>query len=161
MFDEVEAAERAINEIQGFELFDKPMRLDYAKTKSDAIVQREGNPDEFETHKRRRLAEKGMPTSPPYLGLEVTTDPLSYRKKASCRSRRSTKETQTTCRRSSTRAGRVTPGQSCPWRWSEIIKSSSWSRHTRRVSSTEQDPIRTESTGRLRCRGTYGYIWQV
>ena len=69
MFDEVEAAERAINEIQGFELFDKPMKLDYAKTKSDAIVQREGNPDEFEAHKRRRLAEKGMAASPSYLGL--------------------------------------------------------------------------------------------
>ena len=60
VFDEVEAAERAIREVQGFELFDKPMQLDYAKTKSDAIVQREGNPEEFEAHKRRRLAEKGM-----------------------------------------------------------------------------------------------------
>ena len=64
VFDGVEAAERAIKEVQGFELFDKPMQLDYAKTKSDAIVQREGNPDEFEAHKRRRLAEKGMAAYP-------------------------------------------------------------------------------------------------
>lgn len=35
------------------------MLLDYAKTKSDATVQREGNEEEFEMHKRRRLAEKG------------------------------------------------------------------------------------------------------
>lgn len=35
------------------------MLLDYAKTRSDATVQREGNEDEFESHKRRRLAEKG------------------------------------------------------------------------------------------------------
>ena len=59
VFDETEAAERAIKEVQGFELFEKPMILDYAKTKSDATVQREGGAEEFETHKRRRLAEKG------------------------------------------------------------------------------------------------------
>jgi len=60
VFDETEAAERAISEVQGFELFEKPMILDYAKTRSDATVQREGGAEEFETHKRRRLAEKGM-----------------------------------------------------------------------------------------------------
>lgn len=59
VFDETEAAERAIKEVQGFELFDKPMVLDYAKTKSDATVQKEGNSDDFEQHKRQRLAEKG------------------------------------------------------------------------------------------------------
>lgn len=59
VFDETEAAERAIKEIQGFELFDKPMVLDYAKTKSDATVKREGGEDDFESHRRRRLAEKG------------------------------------------------------------------------------------------------------
>ena len=60
VFDETEAAERAIKEIQGFELFDKPMLLDYARTRSDATVQREGSAEEFEVHRRRRLAEKGM-----------------------------------------------------------------------------------------------------
>lgn len=59
VFDEPQAAERAIKEVQGFELFDKPMVLDYARTKSDATVLQEGHPDEFEAHKRRRLAEKG------------------------------------------------------------------------------------------------------
>ena len=59
VFDETEAAERAIKEVQGFELFDKPMMLDYARTKSDATVQREGSAEDFETHRRRRLAEKG------------------------------------------------------------------------------------------------------
>lgn len=63
VFEDTESAERAIKEVQGFELFDKPMLLDYAKTKSDATVQREGNPDDFESHKRRRLAEKGTSTS--------------------------------------------------------------------------------------------------
>ena len=59
VFDETEAAERAIKEVQGFELFDKPMLLDYAKTKSDATVAREGSAEDLETHRRRRLAEKG------------------------------------------------------------------------------------------------------
>ena len=59
VFDDPKAAERAIKEVQGFELFEKPMALDYARTKSDATVQQEGNADEFEQHKRQRLAEKG------------------------------------------------------------------------------------------------------
>ena len=59
VFDETAAAERAIKEVQGFELFDKPMVLDYAKTRSDATVEREGTSEELELHKRRRLAEKG------------------------------------------------------------------------------------------------------
>lgn len=56
----MESATRAIDEINGFELFDKPMVLDYAKTRSDMTVLREGGEDELEAHKRRRLAEKGM-----------------------------------------------------------------------------------------------------
>lgn len=60
VFEDTESAERAIKEAQGFELYDKPMLLDFAKTKSDATVQREGGPDEFESHRRRRLAEKGQ-----------------------------------------------------------------------------------------------------
>jgi len=35
------------------------MKLDYAKSRSDAIVKAEGTEEEFETHKRARLAEKG------------------------------------------------------------------------------------------------------
>ncbi|KAI9667899.1 MAG: hypothetical protein M1821_000719 [Bathelium mastoideum] len=58
VYDSVDAAQSAIDEVQGFELFDKPMHLDFAKTKSDATVQREGSEEEFEVHKRRRLAEK-------------------------------------------------------------------------------------------------------
>lgn len=62
VFDETEAAERAIKEVQGFELFDKPMLLDFARTKSDATVWKQGSTEDFETHKRRRLAEKGTIT---------------------------------------------------------------------------------------------------
>jgi len=58
VFDSADAAERAIDEVQGFELFDKPMVLDYAKTRSDATVKAAGNEEEFEAHKRHRMAEK-------------------------------------------------------------------------------------------------------
>ncbi|KAH8808898.1 hypothetical protein F5884DRAFT_676415 [Xylogone sp. PMI_703] len=58
VFDSVESAQKAIDEVQGFELFDKPMQLAFAKTKSDATVKRNGTEDEFEMHRRRRLAEK-------------------------------------------------------------------------------------------------------
>lgn len=55
-----EAAEQAIEEVQGFEVFDKPMQLAYAKTKSDAIVKKISGEDsqEFEQHKKHRTAEK-------------------------------------------------------------------------------------------------------
>lgn len=56
----MDSATRAIDEVNGFDLFDKPMVLDYAKTRSDATVRREGGEEELEAHKRRRLAEKGM-----------------------------------------------------------------------------------------------------
>jgi RNA recognition motif-containing protein len=59
VFDSVESASNAIDEVNGFELFDKPMVLDFAKTRSDATVLKEGGEDELEAHKRRRLAEKG------------------------------------------------------------------------------------------------------
>lgn len=59
VFDKVESATRAIEDVQGFELFDKPMVLEYAKTKSDALVQLQGDKGEFERHRRSRLAEKG------------------------------------------------------------------------------------------------------
>lgn len=58
VFEDVESAQKAIEEIQDFELFGKPMQLQFAKTRSDATVKRSGDEDEFESHKRRRLAEK-------------------------------------------------------------------------------------------------------
>lgn len=63
VFDSTQAAENAIREVQAFPLFNKPMVLAFARTRSDATVKREaGGEDsrEFEAHKRRRLAEKGI-----------------------------------------------------------------------------------------------------
>lgn len=68
VFDNEDSAATAIEEIQGFELFDKPMSLAFAKTKSDAIVKTQGSEQDLEAHKRRRQAEKGK-SSPRSLRL--------------------------------------------------------------------------------------------
>jgi RNA recognition motif-containing protein len=58
VFEDVSAAARAIDEVNGFELFDKPMQLDFARTRSDATVLREEGESGLERWKRGRLAEK-------------------------------------------------------------------------------------------------------
>ena len=59
VFSEPDAAQAAISELQGFELFEKPMRLALAKSRSDATVRNICNADEFDQHKRKRAADKG------------------------------------------------------------------------------------------------------
>lgn len=59
VFEDADSAQKAIDEVQGFELFDKPMRLALARTKSDKTVAMNVGEEEFETHKRHRQAEKG------------------------------------------------------------------------------------------------------
>ncbi|KAH0848499.1 hypothetical protein AYO21_00722 [Fonsecaea monophora] len=58
VFDKPESAAKAIEEINGFELFDKPMQLDFARTRSDATVLREDGEHGLEKWKRTRIAEK-------------------------------------------------------------------------------------------------------
>lgn len=60
VFDNPESAKRAVEEAQGFVLFEKPMVLAIARMRSDASVQQTGTPDEVEAHKRHRIAERGM-----------------------------------------------------------------------------------------------------
>ncbi|KAJ5098457.1 hypothetical protein N7532_005458 [Penicillium argentinense] len=60
VFDSVEAAANAIEEINGFELFGKPMVLAYAQTRSDATVLREDGPEALQAHKEERLAKKEL-----------------------------------------------------------------------------------------------------
>ncbi|KAF5022659.1 hypothetical protein F66182_5302 [Fusarium sp. NRRL 66182] len=58
VFDKPESARDAIEEIDGFELFDKPMKLALARTRSDKTVELNENKEDFEHHKRHRQAEK-------------------------------------------------------------------------------------------------------
>ena len=59
VFESADEAEDAIETLQDFVLFDKPMQLAYAKTRSDATVVKEDGVEGLETHKKHRLAEKG------------------------------------------------------------------------------------------------------
>ncbi|KEZ46515.1 RNA recognition domain-containing protein [Scedosporium apiospermum] len=58
VFDDPAVAQEAIEELQGFQLFEKPMRLALARTRSDATVRGLCSDEDFEQHKRRRVAEK-------------------------------------------------------------------------------------------------------
>lgn len=59
VFDSPESAQNAVEEVQGFELFDKPMRVALAHTRSDKTVAVNCTEEEYEAHKRHRQAEKG------------------------------------------------------------------------------------------------------
>lgn len=52
-------AQNAVDDLNGFELFDKQMNVDFAKTKSDATVKKDGD-EAYEDHKRKRVAAMGM-----------------------------------------------------------------------------------------------------
>ncbi|KAH7171553.1 hypothetical protein EDB81DRAFT_778763 [Dactylonectria macrodidyma] len=58
VFEDADSALKAIEEVQGFELFEKPMRLALARSKSDKTVALNASEEEFEIHKRHRQAEK-------------------------------------------------------------------------------------------------------
>lgn len=58
VFDNPESAARAIEEVNGFELFGKEMQLAFARTRSDATVKLQEGDGGLERWKRGRLAEK-------------------------------------------------------------------------------------------------------
>lgn len=59
VFDEPSAAHNAIEEVEGFELFGKPMRVAMARMQSDKTVELKGSSEDLDAHKRHRQAEKG------------------------------------------------------------------------------------------------------
>ncbi|KAK4617876.1 U1 small nuclear ribonucleoprotein [Fulvia fulva] len=58
VFSSAEEAEIALDSLQGFEIFERPMNVQYAKTRSDATVQKEEGEAGLEQHKKQRIAEK-------------------------------------------------------------------------------------------------------
>ncbi|KAK4282514.1 hypothetical protein QN277_013879 [Acacia crassicarpa] len=89
VFEDVSSASNALRQMQGFPFYDKPMRIQYAKTKSDVIAKADGTfvPRE----KRKRHDEKGkkrkdqhdanqvgMGINPAYGGAYGATPPISY-----------------------------------------------------------------------------------
>lgn len=88
VFDDTSSATNALRQMQGFPFYDKPMRIQYAKTKSDVIAKADGTfvPRE----KRKRHEEKGkkrkdqidanqaaMGLNPAYAGAYGAAPPLS------------------------------------------------------------------------------------
>lgn len=60
VFETLDSAQAAVNAIQSEkkELFGKVINVSFAKTKSDATVKKDGNEEEFEAHKAKRLQVK-------------------------------------------------------------------------------------------------------
>merc|ERR1711981_280911 len=69
VFDKIEAATEAKQRMQGFPFYDKPMNIEFAKSKSDVISRREGlTPDSADVRLARRKVkwqeEKKNPPPP-------------------------------------------------------------------------------------------------
>lgn len=88
VFKDVASATSAIEKMQGFPFYDKPLRLQYAKSKSDIIAKADGT---FVPRERRKRHEEkgkkrkeqhdanqaGMGLNPAYAGAYGATPPLS------------------------------------------------------------------------------------
>jgi RNA recognition motif-containing protein len=59
VFDDLSAAQAALEKVRGFEYHGKKMDVQFAKSLSDDVVLREQSQEEFEQHKKRRLEAKG------------------------------------------------------------------------------------------------------
>ncbi|XAR58422.1 hypothetical protein NMG60_11013807 [Bertholletia excelsa] len=88
VFEDVSSATNALRQMQGFPFYDKPMRIQYAKTKSDIIAKADGTFVPRERRKRhedkgRKKKEQhdanqaGMGLNPAYAGAYGATPPLS------------------------------------------------------------------------------------
>lgn len=73
VFDDVTAATSALRQMQGFPFYDKPMRIQYAKTTSDAITKANGTyvpkekrkKQEEKAERKRREQQSDTPSAPP------------------------------------------------------------------------------------------------
>jgi RNA recognition motif-containing protein len=72
VFDSEKSALEAVEEMNGFELYGKVLKVNRAKTHSDETVKRKAA-DMFDEHKRKRLMQKGMLLLPPPLGESADT----------------------------------------------------------------------------------------
>ncbi|KAG1466783.1 hypothetical protein G6F46_000057 [Rhizopus delemar] len=69
-YPDQENAEKAIKELQHFVLYDKPMVVQYARTKSDVHAKKDGD---YETHYKMRLARKEEVSKMPLPGSHKPT----------------------------------------------------------------------------------------
>nr|TKR85318.1 small nuclear ribonucleoprotein U2B [Populus alba] len=87
VFSEVTAASNAVRQMQGFPFYDKPMRIQYAKTMSDCITEAEGVYDpnakkkkkNEEKAERKKRAEESQQSAPANGKPESNGGPTSFR----------------------------------------------------------------------------------
>ncbi|XP_022859400.1 U1 small nuclear ribonucleoprotein A [Olea europaea var. sylvestris] len=82
IFEEVSSATNALRQMQGFPFYDKPMRIQYAKTKSDIIAKADGTFVPREKRKKhddrgRKKKEQHDASNPAYAGAYGAAPPLS------------------------------------------------------------------------------------
>lgn len=58
VFESADAAQEAMDTLQGLDVLGRPLELAFAKTRSDATVVKEEGEEALEAHKKQRLAEK-------------------------------------------------------------------------------------------------------
>lgn len=75
VYDSAEAALQAVDEADGFDLFNNPIQVALARQKSDATVKTFEDAEALELHKRRRIAEKGALLLLPLLPSTTTASP--------------------------------------------------------------------------------------
>jgi U2 small nuclear ribonucleoprotein B'' len=75
VFDSEKSALEAVEEMNGFELYGKVLKVNKAKTHSDETVKRKAA-DMFDEHKRKRLMQKGMFSPPAPLPRKPDTNTL-------------------------------------------------------------------------------------
>ncbi|XP_041018201.1 U1 small nuclear ribonucleoprotein A-like [Juglans microcarpa x Juglans regia] len=89
IFEDVSSASNALRQMQGFPFYDKPMRIQYAKTKSDVIAKADGTFVPRERRKRhedkgRKKKEQhdanqpGIGLNPAYAGAYGATPSIPY-----------------------------------------------------------------------------------
>lgn len=76
VFDNADSAAKAIEEVQGFELFGKAMKLEFARTRSDATVRQQEGDTGLERWKRGRMAEKERRQAAEKVGAAGVKRPL-------------------------------------------------------------------------------------
>ncbi|KAH8640018.1 hypothetical protein IG631_02959 [Alternaria alternata] len=132
VFDSEKAALEAVEEMNGFEMYGKVMKVHRAKTHSDETVKRKA-PELFDDHKRKRLTLKGT-----RLLLPGVSNTNRYRLQA--RRRRCESASQSSrCR--------------------EASRCQNWSGcRARRICPTQQDALPTEHSPRCRRGGPHDDI---
>lgn len=87
VFEKSTAATKALESLQGFPLYNKPMRIAYARSKSDVIAKKDGTFVERPKIKKGVKKQRGTVHSFLFLQLYIITKMFSSKKKDSLKKR--------------------------------------------------------------------------